>query len=362
MMARVWFAWLFAGNDLMRILVDILHPKQAHFFRPLITAWQQRGDVIQIITRDKDITHQLLDSFGFSYICLSRQQKSAGLLLELSQRWIKMARLIREFKPDITLSVTGISTALPSRLLGIPNIAFTDTETATLSNRIAFPFADCILTPEWFLGDFGSRHHRYKGFHEWCYLHPNEFKPDARLVRSAGLDPEKPYALVRLVRWDALHDQREMGFSRDEKVHLVGELSKRMQVVLSSESPPPPELQQYVRHFHFEHIHQVMAFSTLVVGESPSMSTEAALLGVPTVLASTWAGKVGNMQVLERKYHLMQVFERGGDAIRATLAIADQPPSRQEILSRRSSLTSSLDYIPDVVDHYMQALTGKTHA
>jgi predicted glycosyltransferase len=361
MMVQARYAWLFEEIKIMRILVDILHPKQAHFFRPLITRWRQQGDIVQIVTRDKDITHQLLDSFGFKYICLSHQRKSVGMLFELMQRWIKLTRLMRHFRPDITLSVTGISTSLPSRILGIPNIAFTDTETATLSNHIAFPFAGRILTPTWFRGDFGIRHYRYKGFHEWCYLHPNEFKPDASIVKAEGLDPEQPYAVVRLVRWDAVHDQREKGFNANEAVILVKQLAERMRVVLSSERQPPPELRHFVSTFRLENIHHIMAFSRLMVGESPSMSTEAALLGVPAILASTWAGRVGNMQILERQFHLIQVFERGQDAISATLSLADNPPSHEKIAAQRASLVCDLDYIPDVVNHHIQELIEIPH-
>jgi predicted glycosyltransferase len=278
------------------------------------------------------------------------------LLFELTQRWLKLYGLMRQFRPDITLSVTGISTALPSRILGVPTIAFTDTETATLSNRIAFPFADRILTPVWFIGDFGARHYRYKGFHEWSYLHPNEFKPDAGIVKAVNLDPEQPYAIVRLVRWDAVHDQREKGLSTNEAITLVKQLAQRMRVVLSSETQPPPELQPFVVKFRLDHIHHVMAFSRLMVGESPSMSTEAALLGVPAVLASTWAGRAGNMQILERQFHLMQVFERGPDAVRAALSLADNPPSHEKIAAQRETLVRDLDYIPDVVNKHIREL------
>jgi predicted glycosyltransferase len=342
----------------MRILVDILHPKQAHFFRPLIIKWRERGDVVHIVTRDKDITHQLLDGFGFTYECLSRQGDSS-LWMELVQRWIKMVKVIRVFRPDLTMSVTGISTALPSRLLGVPNIAFTDTETATISNKIAFPFADRILTPDWFLEDFGTRHYRYKGFHEWSYLHPQEFQPDPAIVHMEGLDPNLPYAVLRFVRWDAVHDQGEMGLRKNEAIDLVEQLSKQMKVVISSETPLPPEIQKYELKIDVQHMHHILAFSRLVVGESPSMSTEAAILGVPSVLISTWAGRVGNMQVLERKYSLMRVFERAVDAVPVILSIGQSLPSQEKILTNRASLIDTLEYIPDMVEKHLLALLEK---
>ncbi|RME50296.1 MAG: DUF354 domain-containing protein [Caldilineae bacterium] len=338
----------------MRILVDILHPKQAHFFRPLIVRWQARGDTVQIVTRDKDITHLLLRRFGFSYRCLSRQQRGAGLVAELLLRWGRMARLLRRFRPDVALSVTGISTALPARLLGIPNIAFTDTETAVLSNRIAFPFADRILTPAWFVGDFGPRHHRYRGFHEWAYLHPAEFQPDPDRVRAAGINPDEPYAVVRFVRWNAVHDRGELGLHPADAVTLVQELARRMRVYLTSEVPPPPALQPYLSPAPVELMHHVLAFARLLTGESPSMGTEAALLGVPSVVASTWAGRCGNMQVLEREFGLMQVFRRGSDAVQATLALAENPPSAAAIAARRAALVQDLEYIPDVVERHLR--------
>ena len=62
----------------MRILVDIHHPKHVHFFRPLIRRWQARGDAVQIVTRDKDITHRLLDLYELPYTCLSRQARGGG--------------------------------------------------------------------------------------------------------------------------------------------------------------------------------------------------------------------------------------------------------------------------------------------
>jgi len=48
--------------------------------------WQGRGHELKIVTRDKDITHQLLDLFGIPYVCLSKQKKGIGLAQELLER------------------------------------------------------------------------------------------------------------------------------------------------------------------------------------------------------------------------------------------------------------------------------------
>jgi hypothetical protein len=264
--------------------------------------------------------------------------------------------MLRDYRPDIVLSIGGITTSLPSRLLGIPNIALTDTETAELCNRIAFPFADRVLTPEWFTRDFGRRHYRYRSFHEWSYLHPHEFTPDPELVKGEGIDPDQPYAVVRFVRWDAVHDQGEKGFSAEDAIRLIQQLSSRMKVVLTTETPPPEALRKFAIAIRIDRMHHVMAFAKLVVGESPSMCAEAALMGVPSVLASSWAGECGNMKVLSDQFGLMEVYDRGGDAVAAAIAMADTPPPRGHMREQRDRLVKSLDYIPEMIEGHIRDL------
>ena len=343
----------------MKFLIDILHPKHVHFFRPLLKRWQDRGHELKIVTRDKDITHQLLDLFSIPYVCLSKQKAGIGLAHELLKRWFKFTVMLRDFRPDIVLSIGGITTSLPSRLLGIPNIALTDTETAELSNRIAFPFADRVLTPEWFARDFGKRHYRYRSFHEWSYLHPHEFTPDPKLVKDEGIDPDQPYAVVRFVRCDAVHDQGEKGFSAEDAIRLIVQLSSRMKVVLTTETPPPEELRKFAIAIRIDRMHHVMAHARLVVGESPSMCAEAALMGVPSVLASSWAGECGNMKVLSDEFGLMQVYDYGADAVAAAIAMADTPPSREHMQGQRNRLVESLDYIPEMLERHIRDLSGR---
>jgi len=192
-------------------------------------------------------------------------------------------------------------------------------------------------------------------------LHPAEFRPDPDIVRAEGIDPDEPYAVVRFVRWSAAHDRGEAGLTPADAVTLVQELSRRMRVYLSSEAPPPPALQPFLARVRVDRMHHVLAFARLLVGESPSMGTEAALLGVPAVVASTWAGRCGNMQILEHQFGLMQVCARGRDAVQAALALADHPPSQEQVATQRARLIHDLDYIPEVVEHHMQALVGGKH-
>jgi len=85
------------------------------------------------------------------------------------------------------VSISGISTSLPARLTGTPNITFTDTEDAVLSNRIAFPFTDKIYTPVFFLKNLGAKHRRYAGLHELAYLQRFDFHAAQETRRRIAL-------------------------------------------------------------------------------------------------------------------------------------------------------------------------------
>ncbi len=342
----------------MRILIDVLHPKHAHFFRPLVRRWIKKGHVVKVTTRDKDITHELLDLFRIPYICLSTQANGIRMIAELLGHWRRLVVLLREFRPDVVMSIGGIMTSIPCKIMGIPNMALTDTETATLGNNISFPFADCILTPEWFTKDFGRRHFRYRSFHEWSYLHPDEFRPDPEIVRAEGINPDEPYAVVRFVRWDALHDRGEEGLRKHDAIRLMNGLAEKMKIVLTSETKVPQELSKYTTRVRVDRMHHVMALSRMVVGESPSMCAEASLMGVPSILASSWAGKCGNMKVLSNDFGLMQVFTGGSDAVDAALALAKNLSTRESIERQRSKLIKDLEYIPEVIERQICALTG----
>lgn len=51
----------------MRILIDMGHPAHVHFFKHAIRELESRGHKIKITARDKDVTLQLLDAYGFEY-------------------------------------------------------------------------------------------------------------------------------------------------------------------------------------------------------------------------------------------------------------------------------------------------------
>ena len=80
-----------------------------------------------------------------------------------------------------------------------------------------------------------------------------------------------------------MHDYQEEGFDLKHKLKLIQMLSEHGKVLISSESPLPSLLREYQSTIPVNEIHHVMAFASLVIGESATMASEAAVLGVPAV-------------------------------------------------------------------------------
>jgi len=239
-----------------------------------------------ITSRDKDITLQLLENLGLEHTCLSRARRRAlGLLLEMVEHETRLLGVVRKFRPDVMLEIGGTFIVHAGKLARIPTIVFTDTENARLANRITFPFAGCVCTPKCFQGSAGSRQVIYDGYHELAYLHPNRFQPDPAVPASAGLVPGG-YIVIRFVGWTAGHDIGVKGLSPEAKLKLVRTLMRSGRVIISSESSLPKELEACRMTMSPERVHHLLAFARLYVGESATMASESAVLGIPAIFIS----------------------------------------------------------------------------
>lgn len=305
----------------MKILIDITHPAHVHFFKNAYEIWVARGYQVKIVSRDKDITLQLLDEYGYPNQVLSKVKKGVvGLSFELVQHASRLFRIARRFKPDVMISIGGTFIVHVGKLLGIQTVVFYDTEHARLSNTITYPFATWICTPSCYLNDLGQKHIRYNGYQELAYLHPAHFTPDPDVLNEIGLAKGDRYEIVRFISWQSSHDLGQVGFSLTEKRNLVDQLSKYGRVFITSETPLPGEFEPYRIAVSPTRIHDLMYYAQLYIGESATMASEAALLGTPSIHVNTTPA-YGYIQELIEKYGLVHRFTESRSAIEKAVAI-----------------------------------------
>ena len=267
-----------------RILIDIGHPAQVHHFKNLYWELEKLGWECIFTAKQKEMSFYLLKKYGLNYIEIGSAKKS--LIRKISHLLVneyKFMKAVIQFKPDLIFSRSSAHSAHISKILRIPHVGFSDTESATLLDRITEPFINMKITGNSYKKRLGKNHFFFNGNVELAYLHPNRFKPDPSILNYLGVKPDETYVIMRFVSWNAHHDVGLNGLSVDMKIKAVKTISEYAKVFITSEDKLPNELNRYKITIPPERMHHALAFASLLYGESATMASECACLGVPAI-------------------------------------------------------------------------------
>jgi predicted glycosyltransferase len=321
----------------VRLLIEAHHPAHIHFFKYAIQSWRQRGDAVLLVGRDRDVMRQLLRAYAWipSKIITTAGSSNSFPLAEMLRRQYKVAREIRQFKPTIVLSLMGSYTQA-ARLLGIPNVIFTDSEFQHFNHKIAHPFASHIYTPECFWKSLGPKQKRYKGYHELAFLHPKRFAPRPEVLNMLGHVTPRQYVIVRTSAWNTLHDIGQCGFGNTFDQYMT-ETQRQCRVFVAPEGGSlPPAWQTNRLPVPADYYHDALAFARLVITEGASTASEAACLGVPAIYLSTT--RRGYLDDQERRYGLVFNFTDPHQALQKTRELLRDPPAVEVYAAARERL------------------------
>lgn len=267
----------------MRVLIDIGHPAHVHLFRCFAHCIEERGDKVLFTLREKEFELELLRAEGFDYISFGKKYKSRiGKILGLLKFDFLEWRACRRFKPDVLLSHGSMYAAHAAWLYRKPHISFEDTYNME-QIRLYEPFSAAILTGDYPHPVISKHEVHYAGYHELAYLHPDRFSADRKVLEELGIQEGERYVLLRFVSWEATHDAGHKGMSLENKRLAVAEFSKKARVFISSEKALPEDLEAYRLPTSPERIHHVMAFASMIFGESATMVSEGVCLGIPGI-------------------------------------------------------------------------------
>lgn len=301
----------------MKILIDIGHPAHVHLFKNFAKEVLLHDHEVFFTCREKEFEKYLLTSYGFSFKSFGKKYLSIpGKLLGMIEFDVKEFISGLRFSPDIFLSHGSIYAAHASFLLGKPHISLEDTFNFE-QIRLYKPFTNAILTPDFNSPRISCKQIKYSGYHELAYLHPYRFSPDLGILKTLGVDSEEKYTLIRFISWNASHDKGNKALTMENKMKAVRTFLKYGKVFISSENELPGELKSLQLQIPPERIHDAIAYSSIVFGESSTMAEEAAMLGVPSIYlynTSTYYTKH-----LENEYQIM--FNHTGSKEEQTKAI-----------------------------------------
>lgn len=299
----------------------------------------EKGHEVLFTCRDKDVTISLLKHYKLKYVNFGNPFKSlAGKFLGLIYFTFRILVISVRFGPDLFLNATMYS-AIVAWLMRKPHLALEDTFNME-QVKLYLPFTSCVLTGYYDHPYLGGKEIRYSGYQELLYLHPNYFNPDKSVFKELGLFENEPFVIMRFVSWNASHDSGHKGISYLNKVKAINEFEKYAKVFISSESELPDNLKKNKINISPYRMHDAMFFASLVIGESFTMLSEAAMLGTPAILIhNTHCYYLSEQQ---RNYNLTYNYsESPGDQLKAIdqgIDLLKMPNLKQEWSKRRDDM------------------------
>ena len=249
----------------MNILLDINHPAHVHLLRNVYALFIEHGHKVIVAAKEIPSAMQLLGLYGIPYVNIGKKDDSIGKkgIDQLAYDY-RLFRIVQENHIDIGVG-TSINLPHVSKLSRMKSIVLDDDddEVEPLFVKFGHPFADAILTPS-AINRKSAKTVYVDAYHELAYLHPKRFTPDPSVLCDAKI--------------------------REGERNIDDEF-KSYQLTVSPEK-----------------IHSLIYYATMLIGDSQTMTSEAAVLGTPAVKCNSFAGRLTVPNELEQKYGLCYSF------------------------------------------------------
>ena len=332
----------------MNILIDINHPAHVHLLRNAYFLLTQNGHQVMVVVKEIPSAMKLLDLYGIPFINIGKKDDALmkkGLDQLVYDR--RLLQLVREHGIEMGVG-SSINIAHVSKLCKMKSIILDDDddEVEPLFAKFGHPFADTILSPV----DTPRKSKKtiyVNAYHELAYLHPNRFTPDSSVLDDAGVKTGEPYFILRFNAFKAHHDVGVVGLTIENKRRLVDYLKTKGKVFITTERDIDDEFKPYQLKVSPEKAHSLMYYATMLVGDSQTMTSEAAVLGTPAIRCNTFVGRIHYLEEEEHKYGLTYGFrpEQSETMFAKIDELLSMPNLKEEWQVRRQKMLSEkIDY------------------
>jgi len=345
----------------LNILVDIGHPAHVHLLKNFIKIMQEKGNKVIVTVRNIPAAIHLLKIYGIEYIEFGSKSYT---LIGKTFRQLKYDKLILDLvkKHDIEIGMgTSLTVAQVSRISKMKSFILDDDDSAVqpLFTKFVHPFSDYLISPDVLNFERKKKNHiTYAGYHELAYLHPNRFSPDENVLNEAGVEKGEDYFVLRFNAFKAHHDFGIKGISNENKHKIVNILKERGKVFITTEKEIDPEFEEYKLAISPEKVHSLLYYAKMFIGDSQTMTSEAAVLGTPAFRCNSFAGRISYLNEEEYKYGLTfgfkpEEFEFMTRIIRQYLDVKNLKEiwkrKREKMLSEKIDVTS---FFVDLISRY----------
>ena len=344
------------------------HPAHFHLFKHAIRSL--REDEFIVCIKSKDVLEKLLHEEGIPFVNVDeksagkKNKSSFGRLMDFGNRLIRLYGIIREYRPQ-RLMGSAAELGVLGRLTGIPSYIFfeDDFEKVASFARIAGPTATYLICPDccsaW---KWNSKKIGYPSYHELAYLHPDHFRAE-QVMEFAG----KKYFIIRFSELGAYHDTGKSGITDEFAMQLIRMLEPHGRVYITSERELPPQFEPYRISISPSKIHHALAGAEIFIGDSQTMTAEAAVLGTPALRFNDFVGELGYLEDLEHRFGLTygirtnqpdQLIRRLNELLAMTSLKKVWLEKRERMLAEKNNFAKSILHILNCGPHDVTCIRG----
>ena len=341
----------------MKVLIDILTPKQGMLFSKLSERLRKEGHQTFETTRQYREAIQLLNMKGIKARVVGQHggETLEGKLKASVERTLELARITEELHPDVAVSFSSPELARVAFGLKTPHICLNDSPHAEAVARLTIPLATHLLTPEIIPKNAWTKYGippgkitQYKALDVWAWL--KDFRPNERILSQLNIDKSKPIVVFRTEESQASY---LLGKTSKAPV-IVPLIEKLLKSKADFQAVAVPRYETQIAFLKEKLGKKVVItesiidtpsllyYASVFVGAGGTMTQEAALLGVPTF--SCYPGKpfiIENYLVRKR----LTIRETDTNKIKKLILkiLADPKSARKKQAKRAKKLTDTFE-------------------
>ncbi|MFQ5712310.1 MAG: DUF354 domain-containing protein [Candidatus Geothermarchaeales archaeon] len=286
----------------MRILADILTPKQCLFLGILTKELEEKGHKVLRTTRRYREVNELLRLRGIDATTVGEHGGGTlhGKLVASAERIREMSDIASEWDPDIVISFASPEAARVAFGLNKFHVCINDTPHAEAVMRLTIPLSHMLFAPRiipkevWVpFGIDRERIFQYNAIDSVAWI--RRMQPDINVVHQLGIDLDRPMIVVRPEEAQASY---LLGKSMEEApavLSVIRELLGRKRgvqfIVIPRYVKQASTLRSSLDRFG-ERVRvleevvdatSLLSFSSLFIGAGGTMTSDATLLGIPAI-------------------------------------------------------------------------------
>ena len=123
-------------------------------------------------------------------------------------------------------------------------------------------------------------------------------------MKEVGISEGEKYFILRFNSFKAHHDIGVRGISKENKQKLIDILKPKGRIFITTERGIEKEFEEYQIKIEPHKIHSFIYYATMFIGDSQTMTSEAAVLGTPAIRSNSFVGRISYLEEEEYKYGL----------------------------------------------------------